>query len=49
MLALTDVFHLLAHELSGLSARRLPRALVFASSLDGLLFWHVNSPVMRRA
>jgi hypothetical protein len=39
---LTDVVHFLAHKLAGLGARRLTRALVFASPLDGLLFWHVN-------
>ncbi len=49
MLTLTDVLDLLPYELSCLGARRLALTFIFASPLDGLLFWHVNSPMMRHA
>jgi hypothetical protein len=42
VLALTDVVHLFTHEFSRLSTRRLSGALIFASPLYRLLFWHVE-------
>jgi hypothetical protein len=47
VLAFTDMIHLFAYELTGLSARRLPLTFISANPLDGLLFWHVISPVKR--
>jgi hypothetical protein len=37
-----DVVHLLANELSGLRAGRLPFPRIFASSFQRFLVWHVS-------
>jgi len=42
MFALADVLHLLTHELTGLSARRLSFPLIPAGPLDRSLLRHVN-------
>lgn len=45
VLTVADVLHLLAHELTGLRARRLPFALVLARAFDRFSFRHHLLPV----
>lgn len=45
MFALADVLHLLTHEFTGLSARRLTFPLIPAGPLDRSLLRHVNLQV----
>jgi hypothetical protein len=40
MLALADMMHLLANELSGLRTGRLPLTSVFVRAFKSLFIWH---------